>query len=94
MTKTLATLALAGMLLPATAGAQAFGQFTAAQTLPVNGHLAGGYIQSSSSQLGVLGQLRLSFYPGVDFGFQGGFSRHDYAGGDRTTLSLGTDLKY
>ncbi len=87
--------AVAGALaLPAAASAQAFGQFQSAQTLAVNGRLVGGYIQSSSNQLGLLGQLRLSFYPGVDFGFQGGFARQNYRGGDRTTLRLGGDLKY
>ena len=95
MTRLAAILAVAGALaLPASASAQVFGQFTGAQTLPVNGHLAGGYLQSSSNVLGLLGQLRLSFYPGVDFGFQGGFARQSYRSGDRTTLRLGTDLKY
>lgn len=97
MTKisTCACLALAASLaVPAVVSGQAFGQFTGAQTLEVNGHLAGGYVQSSSNVLGLLGQLRLSFYPGVDFGFQGGFARQSFKSGDRTTLRLGTDLKY
>ena len=95
MNKRFVMFVLAGALaLPVAASAQVFGQFQSAQTLPVNGRLVGGYIQSSSNQLGLLGQLRLSFYPGVDFGFQGGFARQNYRGGDRTTVRLGGDLKY
>ncbi len=90
-----AILAAAAVLaLPAAAPAQTYGQFTGAQTLAPGGHMAGGYLFSSSNTLGVLGQLRLSFYPNVDFGFQGGFARQDYRGGNRTTLRLGADLKY
>ena len=44
--------------------------------------------------LGLLGQLRLSFYPGVDFGFQGGLARQDYGSQSRTTLRLGADFMY
>ncbi len=82
------------LALPSAAPAQTFGQFTGATPLPVNGHMVGAYLQSSENVLGLLGQLRLSFYPNVDFGFAGGFAREDFTGGDRTTLRLGTDLKY
>lgn len=93
--KKLAALCLvAALAVPGAAGAQAFGQFTSAQTLAPNLHMGGAYLQSSSSVIGLLGQLRLSFYPGVDFGFQGGFARQDFGSGNRTTLRLGTDLKY
>ena len=85
---------LVALALPGAAAAQVFGQFTGAQTLAPNLHMGGAYLQSSSSVLGLLGQLRLSFYPGVDFGFQGGFARQDFRGGNRTTLRLGADLKY
>jgi hypothetical protein len=44
--------------------------------------------------LALLAQLRLSFYPGVDFGFLGGIARQDFGTSDRTTLRLGADLKY
>jgi hypothetical protein len=85
----------AGVLLSSSsAGAQSFGQFTAAPPIEMNGHMAGAYLESSSNVLGLLGQLRLSFYPGVDFGFQGGFARQDYGTDSRTTLRLGTDFKY
>jgi hypothetical protein len=75
------------------AGAQVFGQFTGAEVLPVNGHETGAYLVASDNVLGLLGQLRLSFYPGVDFGFQGGLSRLQFAGGDRTLVRLGSDFK-
>ena len=95
MTQRFVVFALSAVLaIPAAASAQSFGQFTGAQTLAAGAHLGGGYVQSSSSVLGLLGQLRLSFYPGVDFGFQGGFARQNYPGADRTTIRLGTDLKY
>ena len=95
MIKRFTIFALAAVLSwPAAVSAQSFGQFTGAQTLAANTHLGGGYVQSSSSVLGLLAQLRMSFYPGVDFGFQGGFARQNYPGGDRTTLRLGADLKY
>lgn len=88
---TACALALA---IPGAARAQTFGQFTGATPLAVNAHMFGAYLQSSQNVLGLLGQLRLSFYPGVDFGFDGGFARQDFKGGNRTTLRLGTDLKY
>lgn len=75
------------------AESQVFGQFTGAEPLPVNGRLFGAYLQSSESVVGLLGQLRLSFYPNVDFGFQGGLSRIDQPGGDVTTVRLGGDVK-
>jgi hypothetical protein len=56
--------------------------------------MVGGFLQSSQNVLGLVGQLRMSFYPGVDFGFNGGFARQDYSGENHTTLRLGTDLKY
>ncbi len=83
-------------ILAAIAGAaraQAPGQYTGAEVLPVNGHMFGAYLVASNNVVGGLAQLRLSFYPGVDFGFQGGLNRLNYVGGDRTTLKLGTDLK-
>jgi len=86
-----AALALAAA--PTTARAQVFGQFTGATVLPPNGHMVGGYLVSSSSMLGLMGQLRLSFYPGVDFGFQGGLSRMDRDQGNRTLVQVGTDVK-
>jgi hypothetical protein len=84
----------ASLVVPGVSWGQAFGQFTSAQPLEAGGHLAGGYLQSSSNVLGLLGQLRLSFYPRVDFGFQGGFARQSFRSSDRTTLRLGTDLKF
>jgi len=84
-----ATLAGAG-----TAHAQAFGQFTGAEVLPVNGRMFGAYVHASENVVGLMSQLRLSFYPGMDFGFQGGMARQYFSGGDRTTIRLGADLKF
>lgn len=91
------SLALASLaLLAARPGqAQVIGQLTGAQTLEVNSRMFGGYLQFSQNVLNVMGQLRLSFYPGVDFGFQGSLARQQFdTGSDRTTLGLGGDLKY
>jgi hypothetical protein len=74
--------------------AQVYGQFTSAETLPVNGHLFGGYLHASENVVGLLAQLRLSFYPEVDFGFQGGLERIDSGGNHLTTIRLGGDFKY
>src|SRR5262249_51405704 len=43
---------------------------------------------------GMLSQLRLSFYPDVDFGFQGGLTRIDFGRSDATALRLGADFRY
>ena len=95
MKTTLCALLVATALLPgAGVQAQTFGQFTGAPPLEVNGRMFGTYIQSSENVLGLLGQLRLSFYPGVDFGFHGGLARQDYDGDSRTALRLGADFKY
>ena len=83
----------AGILLASPASAQTFGQYSGAETLPVNGRMFGAYLQSSENVFGLLGQLRLSFYPSVDFGFRGGFARQDFVGGNRTTVRMGADLK-
>jgi hypothetical protein len=80
-------------IAPDAARAQVFGQFTGAEPLPVNGRLFGAYLETSENVLGATGQLRLSFYPGVDFGFQGGLARVNLDPGSRTTIRFGTDVK-
>jgi hypothetical protein len=75
------------------ARAQSLGQYGGAETLPVNGHTFGTYVHASSHVVGFVSQLRLSFYPGVDFGFQGGLSRIDTPGSNRSVLRLGSDFK-
>ena len=80
-------------LAPGLARAQVSGQYTGARTLEPNQHLFGAYVHASDDVLGAVGQLRLSFYPGIDFGFQGGLSRLHLRDGDRTTLRFGTDIK-
>lgn len=86
-------LALAVLISSSPARAQVHGQFTGAETVPMSGHLFGGYLYTSENVLGLLAQLRLSFYPNVDFGFQGGIARQDFGTSHRTTLRLGTGLK-
>ena len=75
------------------ASAQVFGTFSSADILPMNSHQVGVYLNASDKTLGALSQLRLSLYPGVDFGFQGGLARVNFEGKDQVTLRLGTDLK-
>lgn len=91
-----AAIAIAALTIATPARAQVFGQFTGAATLPVNRHLFGGYLTASENVVGGLVQLRLSFYPDVDFGFQGGLTRFDRgaAGANLSTLRLGTDLRW
>lgn len=86
---------LAGMLLAAApAHAQFPSSYTGAAVLPVNGHFFGAYVPITSNSIGALGQLRLSFLPSVDFGFQGGLSRLDRSAGSKTLVRLGTDVKF
>jgi len=88
-----AAAVLAALFAASPATAQVFGQLTSAEILPLNGHLAGFYLNASDNALGGLAQLRLSLYPGIDFGFQGGLQRVAWQGTDRTTLRLGGDLR-
>jgi hypothetical protein len=90
----LAAVALAASVTAAPAGAQVFGQLVPAEPVPVNGHLFGGYLSASENAVGLLAQLRLSFYPNIDFGFHGGLTRVDIAGDDLTVLRVGTDIKF
>jgi len=87
-----AVLAVA-LLAAGPASAQVFGQLTGAEVLPLNGHQAGFYLGAGDNVLGGLAQLRMSLYPGMDFGFQGGLARVTWEGSDRTTLRLGADLR-
>lgn len=86
-------VAAALLLAPGAARAQVYGQLSSAGTIPTGGHLFGAYLQASEDMLGLLAQLRLSFYPNVDFGFHGGLTRIDVGTTDRTTLRVGGDLK-
>ena len=88
-----AALIAAAIFAPGPAAAQVYGQLTSAEILPLNGHAAGFYLNASDNTLGGLAQLRMSLYPGIDFGFQGGLQRVSWQGSDRTTLRLGGDLR-
>jgi hypothetical protein len=88
-------LLAATMLVALPARAQTFGTFTGAEPLTVNGRMFGAYLQTSQDVASVVTQLRLSFYPDVDFGFQGGLARQDFGNDqNRTTLRVGGDLKF
>jgi len=90
-------LAATFLLVLASAGrahAQLPSTYTGATVLPVETHVFGAYVPISSNAVGALAQLRLSFLPGVDFGFQGGLMRLDRSAGSRTLIRLGTDVKF
>jgi opacity protein-like surface antigen len=74
--------------------AQVFGQYVPADVLGVNGRMGGVYADFSSNTSGLTGQLRLSFYPNVDFGFQGGIMRYDAGDDTKSALRLGTDVRF
>jgi hypothetical protein len=86
-----AALLLLACARPATA--QVYGQFGGATPVAVDHRLFGLYGGFSDHQSDLLGQLRLSFYPGIDFGFQGGISHLNAAGHTRTVVHMGGDLK-
>lgn len=85
---------LAALLAAAPARAQITGQYTGAKLLEPGTHLFGGYLDVSSNVVGLMAQLRMSFYPGVEFGFQGGPARNDDTGSSRGTIRLGTDVRF
>ena len=85
---------LAAAALSAPARASVLGDLGGAETLPVDGHLFGAYLVTSDHAVGLSSQLRLSFYPGVDFGFQNGIERVDFADGRRTLVRLGEDFRF
>jgi hypothetical protein len=91
-----AGLVLAALVSSTPARAQVFGQYTGATVVPVNGHVFGAYLNLSEHVIGGLAQLRLSFYPNLDFGFHGGLARLDPGGTitTRTTLRLGGDVRW
>lgn len=73
--------------------AQVHGALSEAHVVPVNGRLGGAYVQFDRSSATLSGQLRLSFYPNLDFGFQGGLSRMTLIGATRTSVRLGADFR-
>ena len=87
----LATLALA--LAPGNSAAQVFGQLGGAEPVAMNARLFGAYFGYSQNQASLLGQLRLSFHPGVDLGFQGGLSRLKSGNQDHASVDLGIDAR-
>jgi hypothetical protein len=87
-----ATLLLAAAARPA--GAQVHGVLCDASVLPVNTRLGGTYLQLDQSSATLSGQLRMSFYPNFDFGFQGGLSRVELGSNpQQTSVRLGGDFR-
>jgi len=86
---------LAGALLVCAqpARSQSLGQFGGAAPLPMNSKVISTFVDASSHEVGFVTQLRLSYYPDVDFGFQGGVKRLDYADNGGNALRLGADFK-
>lgn len=91
MTAALAALTLATSATPARS--QVHGAFSEATVVPVNARLGGAYLGFDKSSATLSGQLRLSFYPNLDFGFQGGLSRIDVNNNTRTSVRLGGDFR-
>ncbi|MEQ1831719.1 MAG: hypothetical protein ABL977_01605 [Candidatus Eisenbacteria bacterium] len=90
----LARLAALALLIGATpARAQIHGALSEAAIVPVNARLGGAYLTFDKSSATLSGQLRLSFYPNLDFGFQGGLSRIDVNHNTRTSVRLGGDFR-
>lgn len=95
MIRTRLTLAAGMLLVAATAAhAQLPSNYSGAAVIPVNGHVFGAYVPITSNSIGAIAQLRLSFLPGVDFGFQGGLSRLDRSAGSKTLIRVGADVKF
>ena len=75
------------------AAAQVNGAFSEARVVPVDGHLGGVYLQFDQHSATLQGQLRLSFYDKLDFGFNGGLSRLNVNRVTRTSLRIGGDFR-
>jgi hypothetical protein len=82
---------LLSMVSAGAASANAFGQFIPASPLRGGNNEFGGYLlfgDRVSDDVGLLGQVRFSSSPKLDWGLQVGF-----AGGDETSVLLGGDLR-
>lgn len=82
------------LLAAGAAEAQMPSPYTGAAILPVDSHVFGAYVPITSNSVGAIAQLRLSFLPGVDFGFQGGITRLDRSAGEKTLIRVGGDVKF
>jgi hypothetical protein len=78
---------------PTPARAQAYGALSNGRVVPVNSRLGGAYLQFDKSSATLMGELRMSFYPNLDFGFLGGLSRIDANDNTRTSVRLGGDFR-
>lgn len=73
--------------------AQVDGQLGGAVPVDVDHRLFGVHAGFSNRQSDLFAQLRMSFYPGIDFGFHGGLAHLNAVGKTRTVLMMGGDLK-
>ena len=87
------SLALSILAAALPAFGQVHGALSEARVVPVNGRLGGAYVQFDKSSATLMGQLRLSFYPNLDFGFLGGLSRIDVDNNTRTSVRLSADFR-
>ena len=91
-----ALFAIAALAHAGSARAQVFGQYTGAAVVQPNARVMGAYLTVSEHVVGGLAQLRLSFYPNLDFGFHGGLAQLEPGPGvsTRTILRVGSDLRW
>lgn len=91
--KRILVLLAAALSAASPALAQVHGTLVEARVVPVNARLGGAYLQFDPHSATLMGQLRLSFYPNLDFGFLGGLSRIDVNNNTRTSVRLGGDFR-
>ena len=84
---------LLSLAVVSAAAAQVNGAFSEARVVPVDGHLGGVYLQFDQHSATLQGQLRMSFYDKLDFGFNGGLSRINVNHVSRTSLRIGGDFR-
>lgn len=93
MNRLVASCAALLLACAAPAYAQIDGQLSTAVPVAVDQRLFGLHGGFSTRQSDLYGQLRLCFYPGLDFGFHGGLAHLSAYGRMRTVLVMGGDLK-
>ena len=87
------SIAASPLAIAAPTFAQVHGALSEARVVPVNARLGAAYLQFDKSSATLMGQLRLSFYPNLDFGFLGGLSRIDLGDNTRTSVRLAGDFR-
>jgi hypothetical protein len=75
------------------APAQVSGQFGGAVPIPVDARVFGTFVGLSQHQWESQSQLRLCFYPGLDFGIQAGLHHYAETGAERNAIEIGGDVR-